>query len=275
AEGGADRDRERDEDPDRPHPLGRGPGHQGQWGGEQRGDRRIGEREKLRRRRHKVINRSAIEECLPPGTVHIEIDEPLIVGVAEPVEHQGRHGHPDDRKHREPRPQGAPACGCRAGRHDVGGYRGARAGEAARVDARGDRVPHAGPRPCAQGRSRRCSRRSRGRRWSRRLDEELGPMTRWRWLPVLVVLLSVVVCGGAWAADVTDTATVRPGAPETTSREQTASDAPFAVRVAVIGVPGLEWGDVDEFTTPNLWRLVGEGGAGSLSTRTVPPPDRS
>ena len=100
-------------------------------------------------------------------------------------------------------------------------------------------------------------------------------MTRWRWLPVLVVLLSVVVCGGAWAADVTDTATVRPGAPETTSREQTASDAPFAVRVAVIGVPGLEWGDVDEFTTPNLWRLVGEGGAGSLSTRTVPPPDRS
>lgn len=47
-----------------------------------------------------------------------------------------------------------------------------------------------------------------------------------------------------------------------------------AGRVVVIGVPGLEWSDLDESRTPNLWRLVGQGGAASLSTRTVPPPDR-
>ncbi|WP_327088394.1 hypothetical protein OIE66_39755 [Nonomuraea sp. NBC_01738] len=45
-------------------------------------------------------------------------------------------------------------------------------------------------------------------------------------------------------------------------------------RVAVIGVPGLEWADLGETTTPNLWKLVGEGGSASMSTRAVPPPDR-
>ncbi|WP_245641902.1 hypothetical protein [Nonomuraea candida] len=45
-------------------------------------------------------------------------------------------------------------------------------------------------------------------------------------------------------------------------------------RVALIGVPGLEWSDLDETRTPHLWRLVGQGASGSLSTRTVPPPDR-
>ncbi|MEV0382938.1 hypothetical protein [Nonomuraea sp. NPDC050643] len=45
-------------------------------------------------------------------------------------------------------------------------------------------------------------------------------------------------------------------------------------RVALIGVPGLEWSDLSQSTTPNLWRLVGEGASASLSTRAVPPPDR-
>ncbi|MBF8192557.1 hypothetical protein ITP53_44130, partial [Nonomuraea sp. K274] len=45
-------------------------------------------------------------------------------------------------------------------------------------------------------------------------------------------------------------------------------------RVALIGVPGLEWSDVDQVRTPNLWRLVGQGASASLSTRAVPPPDR-
>ncbi|WP_344897133.1 hypothetical protein [Nonomuraea antimicrobica] len=45
-------------------------------------------------------------------------------------------------------------------------------------------------------------------------------------------------------------------------------------RVALIGVPGLEWSDLDETRTPNLWRLVGQGASASLSTRAVPPPDR-
>ncbi|MFI7615501.1 hypothetical protein ACIBP6_30170 [Nonomuraea terrae] len=45
-------------------------------------------------------------------------------------------------------------------------------------------------------------------------------------------------------------------------------------RVALIGVPGLEWSDLDEAGTPVLWRLVGQGASGSLSTRAVPPPER-
>ncbi|MEV4167838.1 hypothetical protein [Nonomuraea sp. NPDC049709] len=55
-----------------------------------------------------------------------------------------------------------------------------------------------------------------------------------------------------------------------------AADAPAAPRgrVALIGVPGLEWSDLDRTRTPNLWRLVGEGASASLSTRAVPPPDR-
>ncbi|MEQ4720253.1 hypothetical protein [Nonomuraea sp. B19D2] len=47
-----------------------------------------------------------------------------------------------------------------------------------------------------------------------------------------------------------------------------------AARVALIGVPGLEWSDLDQSRTPNLWTLVGQGAAGSLSTRAVPPPNR-
>lgn len=62
----------------------------------------------------------------------------------------------------------------------------------------------------------------------------------------------------------------------------TASAAPAAAhaatapggRVVIIGVPGLEWSDLARERTPNLWELVGRGGAASLSTRTVPPPDR-
>ncbi|MEU7001532.1 hypothetical protein [Nonomuraea sp. NPDC046570] len=44
--------------------------------------------------------------------------------------------------------------------------------------------------------------------------------------------------------------------------------------MAIIGVPGLEWSDLDQARTPNLWKLVGRGASASLSTRAVPPPDR-
>ncbi|NUW37108.1 hypothetical protein HTZ77_37750 [Nonomuraea sp. SMC257] len=44
--------------------------------------------------------------------------------------------------------------------------------------------------------------------------------------------------------------------------------------MALIGVPGLEWSDLDPSRTPNLWKLAGEAGSASLSTRAVPPPDR-
>ncbi|MEU7893796.1 hypothetical protein AB0B45_13115 [Nonomuraea sp. NPDC049152] len=53
-----------------------------------------------------------------------------------------------------------------------------------------------------------------------------------------------------------------------------AADAPERGRVAIIGVPGLVWGEVHQAITPRLWRLVGEGASGSLSTRVVPPPNR-
>ncbi|MEV8635264.1 hypothetical protein AB0395_26770 [Streptosporangium sp. NPDC051023] len=53
-----------------------------------------------------------------------------------------------------------------------------------------------------------------------------------------------------------------------------AAGAP-AARVVVVGVPGLEWGDLDRTRTPNLWKLVDEGAAASMSTRAVPPPTRS
>jgi hypothetical protein len=53
----------------------------------------------------------------------------------------------------------------------------------------------------------------------------------------------------------------------------TAAAAPRG-RVALVGVPGLEWGDLDPARTPNLWKLVGSGGSASMSTRAVPPPER-
>ncbi|WP_347589211.1 hypothetical protein [Acrocarpospora sp. B8E8] len=45
-------------------------------------------------------------------------------------------------------------------------------------------------------------------------------------------------------------------------------------RVVLIGVPGLEWSDLDETRTPRLWDLVGRGASASLSTRTISPEGR-
>ncbi|MFI6297681.1 hypothetical protein ACIBEJ_39235 [Nonomuraea sp. NPDC050790] len=53
----------------------------------------------------------------------------------------------------------------------------------------------------------------------------------------------------------------------------TAAAAPRG-RVVLVGVPGLEWGDLDPSRTPNLWKLVAAGGSASMSTRAVPPPER-
>ncbi|MBB5776154.1 hypothetical protein [Nonomuraea jabiensis] len=44
--------------------------------------------------------------------------------------------------------------------------------------------------------------------------------------------------------------------------------------VALIGVPGLEWSDLNPSRNPNLWSLLSQGASASLSTRAVPPPDR-
>ncbi len=68
-----------------------------------------------------------------------------------------------------------------------------------------------------------------------------------------------------------------PRAPEAEARavpsEAVPSQTVPSSRVVVVGVPGLRWADVDKNRTPHLWRLVGQGAAGSMSTRTVPPPD--
>ncbi|MFC4585124.1 hypothetical protein [Sphaerisporangium corydalis] len=40
-------------------------------------------------------------------------------------------------------------------------------------------------------------------------------------------------------------------------------------RVALIGVPGLHWHDVNAADTPNLWRLAGQSALGSMSVRSV------
>lgn len=40
-------------------------------------------------------------------------------------------------------------------------------------------------------------------------------------------------------------------------------------RVALIGVPGLHWNDIDPARTPHLWRLAGQSGIGTLSPRAV------
>ncbi|MFI6790834.1 hypothetical protein ACIBG4_26250 [Nonomuraea sp. NPDC050383] len=59
-----------------------------------------------------------------------------------------------------------------------------------------------------------------------------------------------------------------------TARTPTGRADQLTGRVALIGVPGLEWSDLDASRTPNLWKLVGRAGSASLSTRAVPPPDR-
>jgi hypothetical protein len=38
--------------------------------------------------------------------------------------------------------------------------------------------------------------------------------------------------------------------------------------VVLVGVPALTWDDIDQQTTPNLWRLTRDGAAGALSVRT-------
>ncbi|MFI7454683.1 hypothetical protein ACIBQX_44920 [Nonomuraea sp. NPDC049714] len=50
--------------------------------------------------------------------------------------------------------------------------------------------------------------------------------------------------------------------------------APGQGRVALVGVPGLVWSDIHRSRTPNVWKLVTQGGSASMSTRTVPPQGR-
>ncbi|MFI6741439.1 hypothetical protein ACIBI9_51710 [Nonomuraea sp. NPDC050451] len=63
--------------------------------------------------------------------------------------------------------------------------------------------------------------------------------------------------------------------PSTTAARQHQPTRGFdQAHVALIGVPGLEWSDLNPSRTPNLWALISQGASASLSTRAVPPPDR-
>jgi hypothetical protein len=76
-----------------------------------------------------------------------------------------------------------------------------------------------------------------------------------RWALPLVLLLTVLL-GWAPPASAADEG----GAPD---------GAASAVRVVVIGVPGLVWSDVDETTTPRLWDMAEQGSIGALSVRAA------
>ncbi|GAA4182673.1 hypothetical protein GCM10022252_08950 [Streptosporangium oxazolinicum] len=92
-------------------------------------------------------------------------------------------------------------------------------------------------------------------------------------LPVLVcVLLGLPGAPRAFAAA---------GVPGASGTDTTGASAKMFTearmlpgKVVIVGVPGLEWSDLDRVRTPNLWKLVGEGGSASMSTRAVPPPER-
>ncbi|MGV9325271.1 hypothetical protein [Streptosporangium sandarakinum] len=99
---------------------------------------------------------------------------------------------------------------------------------------------------------------------------------------VAVFTLVLLVPGTAAHAAVSATASSAPvpaaiSVPASVTVPATASPAAPANpgQVVVIGVPGLEWDDLDRARTPNLWGLAERGGSASMSTRAVPPPGRS
>jgi len=49
------------------------------------------------------------------------------------------------------------------------------------------------------------------------------------------------------------------------------ASAPARGHVVLIGVPGLQWGDIHDTATPNLARLAGRGSSAALSVKTVGP----
>ncbi|GLW98729.1 hypothetical protein [Microtetraspora sp. NBRC 16547] len=74
---------------------------------------------------------------------------------------------------------------------------------------------------------------------------------------LLIGLIPAGVAGAAYA-----------GTPSPESGTSSAS-RDQAARVALIGVPGLRWSDLDREATPHLWQLAGESAIGSLSVRAV------
>ena len=55
-----------------------------------------------------------------------------------------------------------------------------------------------------------------------------------------------------------------------TANARTTAAAPVR-HVVVVGISGLRWSDVSQAATPTLWRLAGQGSAGSLADYAVKP----
>ncbi|MGW0482858.1 hypothetical protein [Nonomuraea sp. NPDC003214] len=106
---------------------------------------------------------------------------------------------------------------------------------------------------------RRCGEYAVRRRSAQRVRRSGAQVARRPALGALAALLLTLMLATVLAAPASATT-----APATTALG----------RVALIGVPGLEWSDLDESRTPNLWKLVTQGASASMSTRAVPPPDR-
>lgn len=92
--------------------------------------------------------------------------------------------------------------------------------------------------------------------------------------PLTTILLTLALTPFLTATTASATPTSTSLEPTSTNTRTTNAPAAPQGRVALIGVPGLEWSDLNEARTPNLWRLVAQGASASLSTRAVPPPDR-
>ncbi|MEU5859995.1 hypothetical protein ABZ815_02400 [Nonomuraea sp. NPDC047529] len=90
---------------------------------------------------------------------------------------------------------------------------------------------------------------------------------------ILGLLLATVLLPGPAAAATTSGSLDGP-ATATAAGGMHVPAGPEGRRVALVGVPGLQWSDFSQSGTPTLWKLVTQGSSASLSTRAVPPPDR-
>ena len=90
--------RERDVDEGNPGQLGARPGQQRQRHGEERGGRRVGERQQLRRRGQHGVERLALQHAQPAGAVDAQIHHPLVGHAGQvPVDQR-----PDSGQRRDP-----------------------------------------------------------------------------------------------------------------------------------------------------------------------------
>lgn len=90
-----------------------------------------------------------------------------------------------------------------------------------------------------------------------------------------LVALAIILCGfaavlsGALVTPGPASAAPSGGGPAPSPAAPATTDPVVPGRIALIGVPGLMWSDVNAADTPHLWSLAGQSALGSLSVRTV------